>query len=465
LEFLANAGVDEVFVYCGAHADQVEEYISCVSTRKPRTRVIEVTDEDGISRSRWSLVSSPFSKLEIIRSTGRSMGDAMRDLDRRGMLVGDFIVVYGDVVSNLPLEEALAAHRARRTKDRNAIMTMVLREAGGSHRTKEQGVRPVFVIDPTKDRCLHFEQLRPKTDEGHFVSIEPEVLAENQEIEIRQDLIDCGIDICTPEALSLWSDNFDYEAPRKGYLHGVLKDYELNGKTIHTHIVNDHYAARARNLHAYDAISRDVISRWAYPICPDTNLLRGQTYRMQKGNIYKEAGVVLSRSCVISPNTVVGNRSSIGDRSVLSSSVIGKRCTIGKNVRIEGAYIWDDVHIKDGAVINRAIIASNAEIGKDCQIQPGALVSYGVVVQDGVTVSGSSKLTKQSESDANNLGYDYEGSDEDEETVGGATGLGKYTHRTSRIIELITFRSVQPVKSLSFRRIYFHPPLGLGLFG
>jgi len=26
-EFLANAGVEEIFVYCGAHKGQVEEYI------------------------------------------------------------------------------------------------------------------------------------------------------------------------------------------------------------------------------------------------------------------------------------------------------------------------------------------------------------------------------------------------------------------------------------------------------
>jgi NDP-sugar pyrophosphorylase family protein len=34
------------------------------------------------------------------------------------------------VISNLPIEGALAQHRARRALDKNAIMTMVLREAG-----------------------------------------------------------------------------------------------------------------------------------------------------------------------------------------------------------------------------------------------------------------------------------------------------------------------------------------------
>ena len=151
-------------------------------------------------------------------------------------------------------------------KDKNAIMTMVLREAGATHRTKACRTSPVFVIDPEKDRCLHFEQM-PNRDQTHFLSIDPELLSGHQELEIRQDLIDCGIDICTPDVLALWSDNFDFQAPRKGFLHSVLKDYELNGKTFHTHIISDHYAARVRNLHAYDSVSKDIVSRWAYPLC------------------------------------------------------------------------------------------------------------------------------------------------------------------------------------------------------
>ena len=105
----------------------------------------------------------------------------MRDLDTRGLLVGDFLLVYGDVVSNLPLESALAQHRARRVKDKNAIMTMVLREAGTRHRTKAQGTNPVFVIDPTKDRCLHFEQM-PNKEQTHFLSIDTLTLSDHQEI-------------------------------------------------------------------------------------------------------------------------------------------------------------------------------------------------------------------------------------------------------------------------------------------
>lgn len=317
----------------------------------------------------------------------------MRDMDNRALLSGDFLVVYGDIISNLPLESAIQAHRERRAKDKNAIMTMVLREAGTNHRTKAQDVSPVFVLDPTKNRCLHYEQMRPHQS-SRFVNLDPDILKEHEEIEVRQDLIDCGIDICTPDVLALWSDNFDYEAPRKGFLHSVLKDYELNGKTIHTHIVDEHYAARVKNLRAYDAVTRDVLSRWAYPICPDSNLVKDQTYRLLKNNVYREEGVVLARSCVIGSRTVIGRATAVGEGSTVTNSIIGRRCIIGRNVHISGSYIWDDAVIGDGSVISNAIIANEASVGKRCKIESGALLSYGVYISDGMTIAPGSRITR-----------------------------------------------------------------------
>jgi translation initiation factor eIF-2B subunit epsilon len=408
-EFLANAGVEEVFVYCGAHREQVEEYIT---------------------KSKWAAQSSPFSRLELIQSTSHSIGDAMRDLDSRSLLTGDFLLVYGDVVSNLPLESALAAHRARRVKDKNAIMTMVLREAGSNHRTKARGTSPIFVIDPTKDRCLHFEQM-PNRDQTHFLSIDPELLSEHQELEIRHDLIDCGIDICTPDVLALWSDNFDFQAPRKGFLHSVLKDYELNGKTFHTHIVSDHYAARVRNLHAYDSVSKDIMSRWAYPLCPDSNLVQGQSYRLQKGNIYKEEGIVLARDCVIGSKTVIGRGTSIGDKTVIKNSIIGRHCQIGRNVKLDGAYIWDYASVGDGSTISKSVIANEATVGRKCTVEDGALVSYGVTIGEGMNIQGERRITRAKRKQGSNKvvrgdpdhalvgpkgdGFEFQDSDEDDE--------------------------------------------------
>ncbi|KAL2009813.1 hypothetical protein VTN00DRAFT_5620 [Thermoascus crustaceus] len=373
-EFLANAGVEEVFLYAGAHSDQVEKYLNT---------------------SKWRAPSSPFKKLSFLKSTSTSVGDVMRDLDGKHLITGDFIAVSGDVISNLPIEGALAKHRARRQADKNAIMTMVLREAGRNHRTKASSVSPVFVIDPTKDRCLHYEEMHNYSkDSSPYLNIDPEILSSHAEIDIRQDLIDCSIDICTPDVLSLWSDSFDYQTPRKHFLYGVLKDYELNGKTIHTHIINDHYAARVRNLKAYDAVSKDVVSRWTYPLCPDTNLLRGHTYELRKGNLYQEQGVMLARSCVIGRRTVIGQGTSIGDKTTVTNTVLGRNCKIGKNVVLDGAYVWDGAVIGDGTEVRQAIVADGVVVGNRCKIEPGVLLSYGVKIADGTTVIKGMRITR-----------------------------------------------------------------------
>ena len=369
----------------------------------------------------------------------------MRDLDRRDLIGGDFLLVSGDIVSNLPIETALAKHRARREKDKNAIMTMVLREAGVEHRTKSRGRRPVFVIEPTAERCLHYEEISRRSKDGTYVNIDSELLSTHGEIEVREDLIDCYIDICTPDVLGLWSDNFDYQSVRTSFLFGVLKDYELNGKTIHTHILREHYAARLRSLKAYDAVSKDIVNRWTYPLCPDSNLLKGQTYHLGRGKVYEEEGVILARSSVLKKRTVVGKQTSIGDGSIVGDSILGRGCQIGRNVMITGSYIWDDVVVGDGSVIRQAVIANEAVIGRNCLVEPGALISYGVRISDGKTVSGTSRITRakqnkhdiSTQTDFNLVGKGGEGcgyfsdSDDDSDTSSATSSRIVYLNSTA----------------------------------
>ncbi|KAI1413470.1 nucleotide-diphospho-sugar transferase [Hypoxylon sp. FL1857] len=373
LEFLAMNGVQEVFIYCGNHHEQIERYVH---------------------DSRWSLNSRscPFSSLEFIRvADARSIGDFLRDLDKRNIIGGDFILVHGDLVVNIPLEEALAAHRARREANRDSCMTMVLREAGeGEHNTKAKGITPAFIIDPNAKRCLHYEEIHPlQTD--HYVTLDPSIL-ENREAEARTDLIDAEIDICTPDVLALWSESFDYELPRANFLHGVLKDWELNGKMIHTEIVNEGYSARVRNLQMYDAISRDVLNGWTFPFAPECNLLPGQTYQLRADNVYREDDVEIEDGSIVL-DSILGKDTHVGSGSTIRNSVIGRNCKIGSNVRIVDSFIWDDATINDSAVVEHSIIAERGVVGKGAVIHEGSLVSFGVKLGERIDVKPGTMLS------------------------------------------------------------------------
>ena len=299
----------------------------------------------------------------------------MRDLDASGLISGDFLLLSGDVISNMNLELALAEHRSRREKNKNAIMTMILSESHtqlGHTRTKS---RPLFVIDSRTGRCLHYDDLRYRRSGSKYLTMDPEIFQESLEINVRDDLTDCYIDICSQDVLAAWSDNFDFTSLRKSLLRGVLKDYETYGKTIHTYIVRDRYAARVKSIRTYDAVTRDVRLRRTYPLCPDSNLMPGQSYRFVRGGNYCESKVAFADSAVIS-KSMVGSGTSIGKKSQITGSTVGRGCTIGCNVTIDGAYIWDGVSIGDDVSIRQSIVADDVTISKGCTVGPNALVTY-----------------------------------------------------------------------------------------
>ncbi|KAL2268105.1 hypothetical protein VTJ83DRAFT_2951 [Remersonia thermophila] len=366
LEFLASNGVQEVFIYCGAHHQNIESYIR--------------------ESARWNPQSSvtPFQKLDFIRvNDANSIGDFLRDLDKRAIITGDFILVHGDLVANIPLDAILAKHRARREANRDACFTVVLRSVGEQpHRAaRARGITPVFVVDPTTGRLLQYDEMHPLQSE-RYLQLDPAVFSHG-EFEIRSDLVDCGIDICTPDVLALWSESFDYELPRKNFLHGVLKDWELNGKMLYAEILDSGYAARASNLQMYDCISQDVLDRWTMPFVPDSNLVHGYSYKRVKDGNYVEHRVVIERGSKVT-KSVVGSATTVKAGSTITGSIIGRRCKIGKNVRIENSYIWDDAVISDGASVVHSIVANAAAVGAGCRVPEGSLVSYQVRLADGV---------------------------------------------------------------------------------
>ena len=381
--------------------------------------------------------SSPFANLRILRATGASVGDAMRDLDRQDLITGDFLLVSGDLISNVNLEPALVKHRARREKSKDAIMTMILREAGIGHRTKSKDSRPVFVINPKEERCVHYEEMGRRRDGSRSVTLDPEILTAHGEIEVREDLIDCHIDICAMDVLAQWSDNFDFQSLRNSFLRGVLKDFETYGKTIHTHVIKDRYAARVKSLRAYNAVSKDIIGRWAYPLCPDSNLVSGQTYTIGSNQSYQEIGVNLGRTAV-AKKSVLGSHTIIADGSAVSGSTIGRNCKIGKNVVIDGAYIWDDVTIDDGCVIQQAIIASGTSIGKNCTIEAGALITFGVQLLDDTTITTNRRVTREHQ---NRLSAKSDTDDSDTSSITSSRLVYQIPTASSSVSSISTFVS------------------------
>ncbi|ODQ78306.1 hypothetical protein BABINDRAFT_162953 [Babjeviella inositovora NRRL Y-12698] len=384
LEFLANAGVNEVYLMCCNHADQVQEYID---------------------RSKWSDVGSPFKIATIMSLESRSVGDAMRDVDNRGLITGDFILVTGDVVTNMKFDGALEFHKAKKAQDRNHIATMVLTQASPFHRARSKDDSACFILDTTNNRCLYYQDIpnyylhdkktKRKKRGNKAITIDPELLEDVDEFAIRNDLIDCRVDICTPHVPQIFQDNFDYQYLRKDFLKGVLSS-DLLKKTIYAYITESDYAARVCNWQTYHAISQDIMARWCFPVCPDLSVVdEDDEMTYESRHIYKGSNVVLAQGCKIDGCTMIGSISSVGDGSRVGKSVIGKNVTIGKNVVIENSYVWDNAVIGDNVQLKYSVVANGAQILSGAVLNRDAVVGYNVTVGRNMTLKPNTRISAQ----------------------------------------------------------------------
>ncbi|KAK6915488.1 W2 domain, partial [Dillenia turbinata] len=361
LAWLESAGVEEVFVFCCAHAKQVIEYLE---------------------KSQW--FSQPnFSVTTIESHNSVSAGD----------IHGDFVLISGDTVSNMSLAQVLQEHKDRRKKDSDAVMTMVIKTSKPSPITRQSrlGTDELFMaIDPNTKQLLYYED-RAEHTKG-TISLDKTLIADHPSISLYNDKQDCYIDICSQEVLSLFTDNFDYQHLRRHFVKGLLVD-DIMGYKIFTHEIHSSYAARIDNYRSYDIISKDIIQRWTYPLVPDVQFFGNAATKLERRGVYQASDVAQSRYAEIGPFTVIGSGTSIGNNTAISNSVIGEGCTIGSNISIEGSYVWNNVTIEDGCKLKEAIVCDGVVLKSGATLEPGVVVSFKVIIGERCVIPAYSKVS------------------------------------------------------------------------
>lgn len=360
LEALNRSGIEEVFVFCSTFVDKVKEYIKI-----------------GISEKySWSTQMS----VQVIGSEGcRCLGDALRDLDGKGVIRGHFVLMGCDSITNAQLRTIFEKHRRSCKLDKGAAMTVVYKKVGSDYRT---GNEVVIAVDNDSNRLLFHQRINPTHKEKHF-AFPLEIFLVNSEVNIRHDLMDPQIAICAPSALPLFADNFDFLS-RDDFVRGLLINEEILASSIYVvELESEEYAAKVHNWHTYQMVSNDVINRWVYPLVPDMGVsCLYQNYLFYRNNIYRSSDLQLARGSVLKENVVIQNKCAIDDGSVLSNSVVGRNCSIGKNCSIDHAYIFDNVKIQDNCTLKHCVIGTGAQILRGNSIQAGAVIGDNVVLTE-----------------------------------------------------------------------------------
>ncbi|XP_056148845.1 translation initiation factor eIF-2B subunit epsilon isoform X2 [Lampris incognitus] len=336
-------------------------------------------------KSKWCRPSSPNVVHIITSDLYRSLGDVLRDVDAKSLVRSDFVLVYGDVVSNIDISQALQEHRHRRKMEKNiSVMTMIFKESSPGHKSRCEEDDIIAAVDSKSQRILHYQKTQGLKKLQFPMNI---FHGGSDEFDIRYDLLDCHISICSPQVAELFTDNFDYQS-RNDFVKGILVNEEILGNQIHMHVTRDGYGARVSNLLMYDSVSSDLIRRWIYPLTPEANFTdqKGPGCTHSRHNVYRGSGVSLGHGSQMEENVLIGCDTSIGANCHISNSVIGSNCSIGDNVKLDRAYIWNNVHIASNVAISQSVVCDKAEVKEGVKLNKQCVLAYNVVIGPNISL-------------------------------------------------------------------------------
>ncbi|XP_057313483.1 translation initiation factor eIF-2B subunit epsilon-like [Hydractinia symbiolongicarpus] len=361
IQYLLDQGIQEIIVFCCSLGEKIREYIN----------------QKWVEKSKCHIHCVMSSTSDCI-----SLGDALREIDREGLIRSDFVLVPGDLISNVKLSDIIKKHKIKRKKEKNLVMTILQRVLQPGHFSRSPEDNAVLTIEKDTNRVLHCQ----KSQQCKQIFIPTSVLSNRTDVNIHYDLSPCQISICSPQVAPLFTDNFDYQN-LDDFIKGILINEEILGDQVHACIVHDCYSARVNDLHMYNAISLDLMNRWIYPLVPDS-----VTCHFRRNNIYLEDDVRMEKNCQIIESVIIGKSTTVGEGTKVSNSVIGSNCRIGKNVHINNSYIWDNVTIEDDVDITQSVVCTDCIVKRSSKLID-SVISFKVCVGANMKLAPSTRLS------------------------------------------------------------------------
>jgi len=255
-----------------------------------------------------------------------------------------FVVLNGDIFTDLDLSAMVSLHRQRRAK-----ITIALTP----------------VVDPThyglietdiKDRVIRFLE-KPSREQ------------------ITTNMINAGTYIMETEVLN--------SIPKKkmfSFEHEVFPPLLQKGEPIYA-FTSSSYWMDIGTPQKYHQLNRD--------------LLNGQSNQFSFNNdnrIFIGKNAIVHDTVEISDSAVIGNNCSVSQNVKLNGAVvIGANNIIGAGAKIEDSIIWHNTEIESGATIRHSIIANNCHIGQGSSIQK-TIISNNVYISAGCRLKPGSKI-------------------------------------------------------------------------
>ena len=349
----------------------------------------------------------------VSKETSCSVGDMLRELDSLHVLQGDFLMIRDPgIMTNMNLEQDIwNIHRENKKRQTKLIMTSFMKRE--SKRTSTSGrtkgdVNRLVVLNEAH-QWLDWCPLNTGT--SGTVSIPISFVNPGKDsLIIRSDLSPLGLEMCSPEVLALFTENFDYQSLEDFYSGITTSD--ILSYTFSVSVVNESVSENVcsgRKIETLDSpcstfmstggqtregylkMQRDYLERWIYPVvperCRDSNILfvDGRLYKFRNtGPTIRQEGCILGM-VYLGANVLV--------EGTVDNSVIYNDVVIQRGVRIENSAIFEGCVIEEAAKVEGCLIGEGVTIKKGIQLR-NLVIGPGLVVDK--ELKAGSIITRES---------------------------------------------------------------------
>ncbi len=285
-------------------------------------------------------VRQQYVRAEADYGTAGSVRNAANLLGER------FLIISGDVLTDINLTKAINYHQ-----ERNAKVTIVLYH---SHNPSQYGV----VITREDGRIVRFVE---KPTWG----------------EVFSDAINTGIYVIEPAILDLVPKGEEFDFSKNLFPLLLERDDALLGYP------SDGYWRDVGNLGDYQDAHRDSLAGRVKVEFPGEKV--GTSYIGRDTQVNTKA-------TNIKGTVVIGNNCVIGEDVSLSNTVIGDHVIIEPEAVIEDSIIWNECIIRRAAQLSSDVLANNVAVGEEAVLAENVFIGEKCFIGSKARLTGNIKL-------------------------------------------------------------------------
>jgi len=309
-----------------------------------------------------------------------SVGEILRDIDTNEDLrpKGEFVVVNVFSVFRVNFARIAEEHRYRHEKDPSWTSTcLFFKRHRGENKATFSGEVLVGIDEETKQLLLY----RNLDECGTYVTVSDLSWSGRDHLQLIRDIVDCCCDILSPEVLTEFRENFDYEELRDYMKNKLDSDSnEISGnKSFFLDIADrGEYCRQLHGIASYYQVVRDFVHGWL----GDPDLLANYERRCPPFRRIATRGPGAKLLAEISRHTAVfdSGESFAAEDAVVSVDSRVTDCIISGGVHISEQCVLENVVILDGCVIEKGCVVRDAIVGRNTRIMQGSRIDGGCVI-------------------------------------------------------------------------------------